>query len=215
MLSGNRSLTCSRLMVAALLCCVAGLWGGGCRKSATEPREEKGEEPAHLGGTTPSEGPASPDAQSLYESGKEFQRAGRYKDAVDAWAKAIEADERMELIVALAKNAMADEMIAKAHYQMHRPYENPAYPRSSRQLLDLIIDEQSGFLEKHVEKANAQLAEWEWITRGWETLYRAQRLIDSYQLGEALDLLESIRDNYPGTLLADRAIPLLKQYGRE
>lgn len=215
MVSGDRSLTRSCHTVAALLCCVAMLCGAGCRKRAARPEQDEDEGPAQQQATARHKEQVKPTARSFYEEGKRFQYAGRYEDAVGAWARAIEADERVELIVALAKNAMADEMIEKAHYRMHRPHENPEYCRSARQLLELIVDEENGFLEKHVEKANEQLAEWEWITRGWDTFHRAQRLIDDYQLAEALDLLESIRDEYAGTPLAGKAIPLLEQYGRE
>ena len=215
MVSGDRSLTGSCHTVAALLCCVAMLCGAGCRKRAAGPKQDEGKGPAQQQEATRHEEQVDATARALYEEGKRFQYAGRYEDAVDAWARAIEADKRVELVVALAKNAMADEMIEKAHYRMHRPYEDPAYSRSARQLLELIVDEENGFLEKHVEKANEQLAEWEWITRGWDAFHRAQRLIDDYQLAEALDLLESIRDEYAGTLLAGKAIPLLKQYGHE
>jgi len=198
-----------------LLCCVTVLCGAGCRKRAAEREQGESQGPAQQQQRTRHEEKIKATARSFYEEGKRFQYAGRYKDAVDAWAKAIEADKRVELLVALAKNAMVDEMIEKAHYRMHRPEENPAYSRSARELLELIVDEENGFLEKHVERANEQLAEWEWITRGWDAFHRAQRLIDDYQLAEALDLLESIRDEYAGTPLAGKAIPLLDQYGRE
>jgi tetratricopeptide (TPR) repeat protein len=201
-------------MVCILLCAGAAVWSAGCRKSADELREEKREQRAQLQEAQWRYEQAEANAQYLFEKGKDFQRENRYEEALEAWAKALQADKRVDLMVALAKNGMADEMLDRAHYQMHRPYENPAYPASSRRILELIVDKKNSFLGKHVDKASKELGEWDRIKGGWEKFYQAQRLIDGHQLAEGLDILEEICKAYPRTPLADKCILLLRQYGR-
>jgi hypothetical protein len=106
---------------------------------------------------------------------------------------------------------MASDMIEVAHYQMHRPFEDPGYPKSSRAILELITDEKNGFMEKHVTKGYEEIDQWEWIKGGWEKYYRAQQLIESHELADGLNLLDDVVANYPRTPLADQAILLLKQ----
>jgi tetratricopeptide (TPR) repeat protein len=200
---------------AVAVCLGALVVGAGCRKSARDIAEEKRSEREDQMEADWRLQQAEARARNLFQQGRDLRRQGRYKEAVEAWAEAVSADERADLAVLLAKNSMADEMLDKAHYQMHRPYENPAYPRTSRLMLDTILDEKNSFLEKHVTRAHKELDEWEWIGGGWEKYARAQKLIDAHKLAEALDILESICKNYPRTPLADKCILLLKQYGRD
>jgi len=207
--------TCNGVhLVCAAFCLASVALGGGCRKSATELAEKASEEREELLEAQWHFERAGARARNLYHQGKEMQRQSRYKEAVALWAEAIKVDEEVTLIVDLAKNLMADEMIKTAHYRMHRPYENRTFTKSSREILNLIVDEKSDFLEKHVKKAREEIREWEWITGGWKKFARAQRLIDTHQLAEGLDLLEAICKDYPRTPLADKTILLLKQYGR-
>ena len=201
--------------ICVVLCLGALVVGAGCRKSAKDIEEEKrGERDDQVEAEWRLQ-QAEARARNLFQQGKDLRREGRYKEAVEAWATAISVDERVDLSVLLAKNGMAEEMLDKAHYQMHRPYENAAYPRSSRHILDTVLDEKNNFLEKHVKRAYKELDEWEWIKGGWEKYARAQKLIDAHKLAEALDMLEAICKNYPRTPLADKCIKLLRQYGRD
>ena len=201
--------------VCVAVCLGALVVGAGCRKSAKDIGEEQRAERQDLREAQWRFQQAEARARNLFQKGRDLRRQGRYQEAVEAWATAISVDERVDLRVLLAKNSMAEEMLEKAHYQMHRPFENAAYPRSSRHILDTILDEKNDFLEKHVKRAYKELDEWEWIGGGWEKFARAQKLIDTHKLAEALDILEGVCKNYPRTPLADKSIQLLKQYGRE
>lgn len=198
----------------AAVCLAAVVAGAGCRKSATEYAEETREQEEYELEAHWHFERAKARAQNLYYQGKEMQRQRRYKEAVQYWAEAIEVDIEVELEVGLAKNLMADEMIKIAHYRMHRPFEDRTYPRSAREILEIIVAPENGFFEKHVKKARKELDEWEWIKGGWEKFDRAQALIETHRLAEGLDLLEGIAKNYPRTPLQDKAIELLIQYGR-
>ena len=202
-------------VVWVLLCAAALALGAGCRKSATDIAEEEREvREEHLEAKWRLQ-QAEAQAQNLFYRGKDLQRQGRYKEAVAAWAEAMSVDKRnTELSVQLAKNLMADEMLDVAHYRMHRPYENRAYPQSAREILQIIVNKDNGFFEKHVKKAYKELDEWEWIKGGWKKFDAANELIATHRLAEGLDLLESIAKNYPRTPLQDKAILLLVQYGR-
>jgi len=197
-----------------LICLVALGLSVGCRKSATELLEEQHEESEAFLEAQWQFQQSEARARNLYYQGKEMHRQDRYKEAVEAWAAAIAADEQVGLMVDLAKNIMASEMLEVAHYRMHRPYEDRTFARTSREMIDLILDEENGFLEKHVKKANEELREWNWIKGGWEAYDRAQGHIKAHQLAKGLDILEEICQDYPRTPLADRCIVLLKQYGR-
>jgi tetratricopeptide (TPR) repeat protein len=201
-------------LAAALLCLAALALSAGCRKSATELAEKEREERETLQEAQWRLEQAEARARNLYYQGKDFQAQGRYKEAVETWATAIGVDKNVELIVQLAKNLMATEMLDKAHHQMHRPFENRNFWSSSRQMLDTIVDPKNGFYDKHVKKAYKELDEWEWIKGGWQKYDKALELIDTHRLAEGLDLLENISKNYPRTPLADEAIKLLIQYGR-
>jgi tetratricopeptide (TPR) repeat protein len=209
---------CSRIrlarLAAAAFCLAALAVGAGCRKSATQLAENEREEHETLQEAQWRLEQAEARARNLYYQGKDFQAQGRYKDAVQTWATAIEVDKNVELIVQLAKNLMATEMLEKAHYQMHRPFENRNYWSSSREMLETIVDPKNGFYDKHVKKAYKELDEWEWIKGGWQKYDQALSLINTHRLAEGLDVLESIAKNYPRTPLADKAIKLLIQYGR-
>jgi TolA-binding protein len=201
-------------LVGAALCLAALAVGAGCRKSATELAEEERGEEENLQEAQWHFEQAEARARNLYYQGKEMQRQSRYKEAVETWATAISVDQNVELIVALAKNQMADEMLDKAHYQMHRPFLDRTYWNSSRQMLETIVDPKNGFYDKHVKKAYKELDEWEWIKGGWQKYDKALELINTHRLAEGLDLLENVAKNYPRTPLADEAIKLLIQYGR-
>lgn len=197
------------------LCLGALTLGAGCRRSAKDVAEQEREEREQVIEAQWRFQQAEARARNLFEKGKDLRRQGRYKEAVEVWAAAISVDERVDLSVLLAKNGMAEEMLEKAHYQMHRPFLNPAYPGSSRHILETIVDKKSDFLKKHVKRAYEELDEWEWIKGGWDKFARARKLVDSHRLAEGLDILENICQNYPRTPLADRSIVLLKQYGRD
>jgi tetratricopeptide (TPR) repeat protein len=211
----NRSMSCLIYHLCVAVCLGALAAGAGCRKSTKDFEEEERSEREDLVEAQWRYQQAEARARNLFDKGKDLRRQGRYREAVEVWATAISVDKRVDLIVLLAKNSMAEEMLEKAHYQMHRPYENAVYPRSSRHILETIIDEKSDFLEKHVKRARKELEEWEWIKGGWERFARAQQLIDAHRLAEGLDVLEGICDNFPRTPLADKAVLLLKQYGRD
>jgi tetratricopeptide (TPR) repeat protein len=209
-----RSRICPARLAAAALCLAALALGAGCRKSATDLAEKERQEQEELQNAQWNFDQAEARARNLYSVGKDLQAQGRYKEAVETWATAIEVDERVELMVRLAKNLMATQMLENAHYQMHRPFENRNYWNSSRQMLETIVDPKNGFYDKHVKKAYKELDEWEWIKGGWQKYDKALELINTHRLAEGLDLLENVAKNYPRTPLADEAIKLLIQYGR-
>jgi len=211
----RRTCICLARLACASLCLAALAAGAGCRKSASELAEEERGEREDLQEAQWRFEQAEARARNLYYQGKEMRRQGRYTEAVEIWATAIGVDENVELIVALAKNLMADEMLDKAHYQMHRPFENRDYWNSSRQMLETIVDKKNNFYGKHVKKAHKELDEWDWIRGGWRKYDKAMELINTHRLAEGLDLLENIAKNYPRTPLADEAIKLLIQYGRK
>jgi len=214
MLSEGRPYIRLGRLACAVLCLAALVWGAGCRKSGKDLEEEAQSEREELLEAQWRFQQAEARARNLYDKGKGFQRSGRYKDALYAWAEAVGVDDRVGLQIDLAKNLMAADMVERAHYQMHRPFEDPAYPRTSRWTLELIVAKNNGFMEKHVKKASKELDEWEWIKGGWEKYARAKRLIDTHQLAEGLDILEGIAKNYQRTPVADPAIKILTQYGR-
>ena len=202
-------------LAGAALCLAALALGSGCRKSAKELAEEGRGEEENLQEAQWRFEQAEARARNLYYQGKEMQHQSRYKEAVETWATAVSVDENVELMIALAKNLMADEMLDKAHYQMHRPFENRNYWNSSREMLETIVNPKNGFYDKHVKKAYKELDDWEWIKGGWEKYDKAMELVNTHRLAEGLDLLENIAKNFPRTPLADEAIKLLIQYGRD
>jgi hypothetical protein len=210
--AGRMEIAFARLACAGL-CLALVIAGAGCRKSVSQVEQEEEAQRESAREIQRHIEQAEVQARNLYYQGKEKQKQKQYADALALWAEAVRVDttKQIELPVDLAKNLMASDMIETAHYQMHRPFENPGYPRSSRAILELMIDEKNGFMEKHVKKAYEEIDQWEWIKGGWEKYYRAQQLIESHELADGLNLLEDIVANYPRTPLADQAILLLRQ----
>jgi len=208
-------LFCSWRPVCALCCLVVFFASAGCRKSATDIAEEDREERDEMLEAQWRFEQAEARARNLFYQGKEMRKQGRYAEAVKVWAKAISVDKNVALSVKLAKNLMAAEMIEKAHFQMHRPFLNRGYWKSSRGMLETIVDEKNNFFKKHITKAYKELDEWEWIKGGWKKFDEANSLITTHRLAEGLDMLESICKNYPRTPLQDKSIKLLNQYGRK
>lgn len=198
---------------ACAVVCLALVAAAGCRKSVEDIKEEERAEVESARQVREHIEQAEAQARNLYYQGKEKQKQKQYAEALTLWAEAVQVDttNQIELPVDLAKNLMASDMIETAHYEMHRPYENPGYPQSSRAILELITDEQNGFMEKHVKKAYEEIDQWEWIGAGWQKYDRAMQLIDSHQLAEGLNILEGIVADYPRTPLADKAILVLRQ----
>jgi tetratricopeptide (TPR) repeat protein len=184
----------------------------GCRKSARELTQESHEEEELLQRAQWEFQQAEAQARNLFDLGKEHEKNKRYKEAVEAWAMAVQVDERVDLSVKLAKNLMADQMIKEAYFQMHRPNINIRYPAMAKEKIDLILDPANGFMDKHVRKANEAQREYDWIRKGWEQYDQAKQWVEGGKIPEGRALLESICKNYPKTPLADLAMVLLQKY---
>lgn len=184
----------------------------GCRKSAENLTQEQHEEQELLERAQWEFQQAEARARNLFDLGKEHEKNKRYKEAVDAWATAVQVDTRVDLSVKLAKNLMADQMLKEAYFQMHRPHIDIRYPAMAKEKIDLILDPANGFMDKHVRKANEAQRQYDWIRKGWEQYDQAKQWVEGGRIPEGRDLLESICKTYPKTPLADVAMTLAQKY---
>ncbi|MBN1916538.1 MAG: hypothetical protein JW889_01410 [Verrucomicrobia bacterium] len=198
--------------MAALCCALVLALGAGCRKSGRELTQEQHEQEELLQRAEWEFQQAEARARNLFDVGKEHAKNKRYRDAVDAWATAVQVDERVKLNVMLAKNLMAGTMLEEAHFQMHRPHVDMRYPAMAKEKVDLILDPANEFMAKHVTKANEARREYDWIKQGWEQYDQAKRWVEGGKIPEGRVLLESICKNYPKTPLADVAMTLAQKY---
>ena len=201
----------SRFALAAL-CALALAGSAGCRKSGQELKQEHSEEEELLLRAEWEFQQAAAQAQNLFDQGKEYEKNKRYKDAIEAWATAVQTDKRVELKVKLAKNLMAKRMIDEAYYLMHRPLVDRRFPGMAKERIDIVLDPASGFMKKHIEKASEAQRDYDHIKKGWEQYFLAKLWVEGGKIPEGRALLDSICKTYPKTLLADAAMVLLEQY---